>query len=549
MKYNLLLNTVFIMIILTTSCHHKKEAVDFIVMNANVYTIDSLFSTQQAFAVKDGHFAGIGGNETIQNDFISDRIIDLNGLPVYPGFNDGHCHFYGYGENLVRYAELSGTKSFEEVIERLKSHLTLFPSDWILGRGWDQNDWENQSFPDNSMLEEAFPGKKILLIRIDGHASLVSKSLLEAAGIDKSTRIKGGEVIVDKAGELTGMLIDNADMPAKALVPSLSREEKIKALLMAQQNCFEVGLSSVTDAGLTAEMIDLIDELHTSGSLKMKLNVMLNPDSVSLDRFMNAGPLVKERLTVRSVKLYADGALGSRGAKLIEPYSDDPGQKGMIMYERSYYEEICARSLKSGFAVNTHAIGDSANRFVLNLYATFLEDTNDLRWRIEHAQLVHPEDFNLFGQFSIIPSIQSTHATSDMYWAEARLGKERLKSAYAQQELLNQNGWLVNGTDFPIEHISPLYTFYAAVSRKDLSGYPENGFQPENALNREDALRSITIWPAKGAFEESFKGSLEVGKQADFVVLGQDIMTIRESEIPDTKVRMLFVQGEKVLGD
>ncbi|MDP3463394.1 MAG: amidohydrolase, partial [Bacteroidales bacterium] len=394
-----------------------------------------------------------------------------------------------------------------------------------------------------------FPGKNILLIRIDGHASLVSKSLLRAAGIDKNTRIKGGEVIVDQNGEPTGMLIDNADLPAKALVPSLSREEKIKALFMAQQNCFEVGLSSVTDAGLSAETIDLIDELHTTGSLKLKLNVMLNPDTVSMDKYMDAGPLVKERLTVRSVKLYADGALGSRGAKLIEPYSDEPGQTGMILHERAYYEEICARAFNSGFAVNMHAIGDSANRFVLNLYASFLQDTNDLRWRIEHAQLVHPDDFQLFGRYSIIPSIQSTHATSDMYWAGARLGKERLKNAYAQQELLNQNGWLVNGTDFPIENISPLYTFYAAVSRKDLSGYPENGFQPENALSREDALRSITLWPAKGAFEESFKGSIDVGKQADFVVLEKDIMTANESELPDIKVRMLFIQGEKVFGD
>lgn len=503
--------------------------------------------TAESFAVKDGKFVGVGKEQDMLASFTAEKVIDLAMLPVYPGFNDGHCHFYGYGENLLRYVDLGGTKSFEEIISRLKAHQEQYPSEWILGRGWDQNDWENTSFPDNEAIETAFPGKMVLLIRIDGHASLVSKALLKASGIDRNTHIDGGEILHNAQGEPSGVLLDNADIVPKSLIPKLTEEEKMLALSLAQNKCFRAGLSSVTDAGLPFTTIDLIDRMQLTGALKMNVNAMLEAEAATLDHYLHDGPIVKERLTVRSVKLYADGALGSRGAKLLAPYNDDQSQTGLMLYTQSYYEQHCQQAYDAGFQVNTHAIGDSANRLVLQVYAKLLKGKNDLRWRIEHAQLIQEDDFMMFGQYNVIPSIQSTHATSDMYWAGKRVGAERLKGAYAQKRLLDQNGWLVNGTDFPIEHIEPIYTFYAAVSRQDLSGYPDGGFQIENALSRDEALKSITIWPAKGAFEENRKGSIEVGKNADFVVLDKDIMVIPLSEIPSVKVRQLYILGEAVI--
>lgn len=532
---------------LLQSCTPAKTKADFIVVNAKAYTVNDAMETAESFAVKDGKFIGVGTQQDMLASFSAEKIIDLSRLPVYPGFNDGHCHFYGYGENLLRYVDLGGTKSFEEIISRLKAHQEQYPSEWILGRGWDQNDWENTSFPDNEAIETVFPGKMVLLIRIDGHASLVSKALLKASGIDRNTHIDGGEIIHNAQGEPSGVLLDNADIVPKSLIPKLTDEEKMMALSLAQNKCFRAGLSSVTDAGLPYTTIELIDRMQSTAVLKMNVNAMLEAEDSTLDHYLYAGPIVKERLTVRSVKLYADGALGSRGAKLLAPYSDDPSQTGLMLFPQSYYEQHCQQAYNAGFQVNTHAIGDSANRLVLQVYAKFLKGKNDLRWRIEHAQLIQEDDFMMFGQYSIIPSIQSTHATSDMYWAGKRVGAERLKGAYAQKRLLDQNGWLVNGTDFPIEHIEPIYTFYAAVSRQDLSGYPEGGFQMENALSREEALRSITIWPAKGAFEEHRKGSIEVGKRADFVVLDKDIMAIPINEIPTAKVKQLYISGEAVL--
>jgi hypothetical protein len=530
-----------------SSCGTGKQKADLILINGRIYTVDQKFSVAEAMAVYEGKIVGVGAVETIQNQFNSDKIIDLNGLPVYPGFNDGHCHFYGYGENQVRYADLRGSLSFAEVVERLEKHHETFPSDWILGRGWDQNHWEIKEFPDNDMLEEVFPGKKVMLIRIDGHAILASKALITAAGIDGNTTIQGGEVLIGADGEPTGVLIDKAEDAVKKLIPPLTENEKKLAMLLAEKHCFEQGLTAVTDAGLSAGTIELIGQMHQTGALNIRINVMLNPDRESLGVFSAKGRLQTEKLTVNSVKLYADGALGSRGAKLLQPYADEPGQTGLILHTEAFYDSICQWALNHGFAVCTHAIGDSANRFVLQLYSKYLPEGNDFRWRVEHAQVVHPDDMPFFKKYAIIPSIQSTHATSDMYWAGDRLGSERLQHAYCQKDLLAQNGWLINGTDFPIEHISPVLTFYAAVSRKDLSGYPVGGFQANQALSREEALRSITSWPARGSFEEKYKGSLEVGKFADFVVLDKDIITINENEIPKVKVRQLYLSGKQML--
>ena len=525
-------HSIFLITLIMTSCNHKTP-VDLIVHNAKVYTVDADFSIAEAFAAKDGKFVAVGGENDIMNHFSATEVIDAQGRPVYPGFMDGHCHFSGYAENLVRWADLKGCQSYDEVIERLHTHDSLHPAEWLLGRGWDQNLWTPAEFPDNLRLAEEFPGRKVLLTRVDGHAVLVSKEVLELAGINTNYRQEGGLAMV-RNGRCTGILLDNTADVAKALIPPMTREEKTHALLTAQEKCWEVGLRSVTDAGLDIETITLIDSLQEAGLLKIHVNAMVNPDDETMDYFMSRGIIDKDKLTVRSVKIYADGALGSRGAKLLEPYSDavECGMRntecGMILESDEFYRHVCQKAYDAGYQVCCHAIGDGGVQHILDIYSEFLKGPNDLRWRIEHSQVVAEEDFQRYHDFSVIPSIQTTHCTSDMDWAEERLGPERIKNAYAYQRLLQQNGWVINGTDFPIEDINPLYTYYAATERKHLNyDHPEDGiildpssegFQMENALTPEQALRSITIWVAKGCFLEHRKGSIEVGKDADYVI-------------------------------
>lgn len=524
---------IFTFIVLIMSSCQTKTKVDLIVHNAKIYTVDEQFSMAKAFAVSDGKFIAVGTEEEVTGHYTATEVIDAQGNAVYPGFMDGHSHFSGYGENLVRWADLKGCQSYDEVIERLKVHDSLYPAEWLLGRGWDQNLWEPAEFPDNQRLAEEFPGRKVLLTRVDGHAVLVSKEVLDLAGITPSYQQDGGMALVSN-GRCTGILLDNTADVAKALIPPMGREQRIQALLKAQENCLNVGLTSVTDAGLDIETIALIDSLQESGLLKIHVNAWINPDDETMDYFMSQGIIDKDRLTVRSVKIYADGALGSRGAKLLEPYTDAPETSGLILESDEFYRHVCQKAYDNGYQVCCHAIGDGGVHHILDIYSEFLKGHNDLRWRIEHSQVVAEDDFQRYHEYSVIPSIQTTHCTSDMDWADERLG-ERIKNAYAYQRLLQQNGWVINGTDFPIEDISPIYTFYAAVARKHLDGTPADGFQMENALTREQALRSITIWVAKGCFLENRKGSIEVGKDADYVILDRDIMTMKESEIPLAK--------------
>ncbi len=534
-----------LLMIILTSCNTMKKKADLIIYNAKVYTVDDHFSVADCVIIKEGKILAVGKAEDLMSAYEATDMLDAEGYYVYPGFHDAHCHFLSYGLGKLQRADLTGTSSFNEVLELVKAHAEINKSEWIEGRGWDQNDWEVKEFPDRAELDRLFPERPVVLIRIDGHASLVNGEALRMAGITAETEVKGGEVkVVD--GRPTGILIDNAMEFITEVIPENDKEIQKAALLAAQEDCFAVGLSSVTDAGMKVSVIKLIDSLQQNGELKIRFNAMLSAmDTAYLD-FMREGIYKSDRLHVNSVKLYADGALGSRGACMLEPYCDDPGKHGLIMYTESYYREVIENALKYNYQVNTHAIGDSGNRLILDLYAEYLGGANDKRWRVEHAQIVHEDDFKKFAEFNIIPSIQSTHATSDMYWAEERVGPERMKGAYASKRLLDMNGWLPNGTDFPIEKISPLLTFYAAVARKDLNGYPENGFQSGDALNREEALRSITIWAAKGSFEEDEKGSLEAGKVADIVILDKDLMNIDEKEIPGVKVVYTFVNGEKV---
>jgi len=526
------------------SCRPMKKEVDLIVANGVIYTMNDTCPVAEAFAVKDHRIAAVGNRREIINKYRSDHVIDLNGRFVYPGWIDAHCHFHGYSLTLGE-AALAGSSSPEEIIALITEHHRKYPATWLTGRGWDQNDWEVKEFPDKAMLDAHFRDIPVMLRRIDGHAAWVNSKALEMAGITSSTRVEGGDVII-KNGEPSGILIDNAIDLVGSLVPSADSSDVVNALLRAEENCFSVGLTSLHDAGLGSDIIEIIDALQKEGRLKMRINAMLSPSEENIRKYVEKGPVQNDYLTIGTIKLYADGALGSRGALLTEPYTDDPGNRGLRLTPEEDLIRYCKKAFEKNFQVATHCIGDEGNRMMLKIYSDILGGRNDRRWRIEHAQIIHPEDIPLFGIFNIVPSVQPTHATSDMYWAEERLGRERMAGAYAYKELLGQNGWIPAGSDFPVEDINPLYGFYAAVARKDFEGYPEKGFLPENALSREEALKSMTIWAAMAAFEENLKGSIEPGKLADFVITEKDIMAVPEEEIFKVRVTETYSGGEQV---
>jgi predicted amidohydrolase YtcJ len=487
----------------------------------------------------------VGTREEITQKFEAQKILDAEGKFVYPGFNDAHCHFNGYGVNLMQYADLRGTESPEEIYDILKKHHQKYGGDWVLGRSWDQNDWAKKEFPTKDGLDKIFPDTPVYLIRVDGHAGWCNSKALEIAGVTENSKIDGGDVIV-KNGEATGVLIDNAESLVMKHIPEISEEQQGKGLLEAQKNCFAAGLTSVTDCGLSKNTILMMDEMQKRGELKMRINAMLNPSEENFEYFVKKGRYNTDRLAVNTIKVYADGALGSRGALMLEEYSDDTGNRGLQIASQEYYDKICQMAYDNHYVVATHAIGDGANRLMLDTYGKFLKGKNDRRWRIEHSQIIHPDDFEKFGTYSIVPSIQATHCTSDMPWAEDRVGAERVKGAYAYQTLLKQLGWLPNGTDFPVENIDPLFTFYSSVFRIDHKGWPEGGWQMEEGLTREQALRSMTTWAAKSSFEENLKGSLTPGMFADFIILDTDLMTASPEEVLNTKILSTWSGGEKV---
>ncbi|MBY0543077.1 MAG: amidohydrolase [Sphingobacteriaceae bacterium] len=534
--------SLFAAIIVFCSCNMPKA--DLIIYNAKIYTVNEKFDIAEAMAIKDGKILAVGNSAEIRKQFSGKEEIDAAGKAIYPGFIDAHAHFYGYGQSLQS-IDLRGTKSWEEVINRLNEFAKTHPDGWLTGRGWDQNDWEDKQFPSKEKLDALFPNREVILTRVDGHAAIANQSALNAAGITKSFTLTGGD-IVEKDGKLTGLLIDNAVDLVASKIPSPNEDQAKKILLDAQQNCFAVGLTTIDDCGLDFNAVDLIEKMQKDNSLKMRLYVMLSDAEKNFDYLIKRGAIKTDRLNVRSFKVYSDGALGSRGACLLHPYSDMPDKSGFLLSDIKHFEEVAKKIYANNFQMCTHAIGDSANRSILKIYNAVLGEKNDKRWRIEHAQIVAPEDFKLFGKSSVVPSVQPTHATSDMYWAKDRLGETRIKGAYAYKQLLDQNGWIPLGTDFPVEEINPMFTFFAATARKDSKDFPKDGFQMENALTAEEALRGMTIWAAKANFEEKEKGSLEVGKFADFVMMENDIMKGNAQQILTNKVLKTYLNGEKV---
>lgn len=527
------------------SCKPSNQA-DLVIFNAHIYTVDSAFSTASAMAVRDGRILALGSDDEIKNKFKSNQEVDAGGQYIYPGFIDAHCHFLGYGMGLQT-ADLVGTDSWEAILDTLKNFAprAKVPGGWIIGRGWDQNDWADKRFPTNDALNKLFPDRPVLLSRIDGHAAIANQKALELAGIKPGDQLTGGKILVEN-GKLTGLLIDNAIGLVGSKIPAPDAAHIRNALLDAQRNCFAMGLTTVDDCGLDYTEVEFMDSLQKTGELKMRVYAMLGDANHNYDYILPKGIIKTDRMHVRSFKVYADGALGSRGACLLQPYSDHRDNYGFLLSDPEHFDSVAAVLAASPFQMNTHAIGDSGNRTILHAYAKHLKGQNDRRWRIEHAQVVNSADFKLFADNSVIPSVQPTHATSDMYWAGDRLGKEREKGAYAFQDLLKQNGWLALGTDFPVEDISPFKTFFAAVFRQDAKGYPEGGYQIENALTREQALRGMTIWAAKSNFEEHEKGSLEPGKLADFILLDTDLMNAAASKILTTRVLGTWLNGEQV---
>ncbi|MGE5108421.1 MAG: amidohydrolase [Sphingobacteriales bacterium] len=528
---------------LILSCSTKKSA-DTILHHGVVYTVDDKFSVAEAIAIKDGKILAVGLNDDILKTYSAKESIDLEGKAVYPGLIDAHAHFYSYGMGLQK-CDLAGTKSWEDIIDKIKKFADENKEGWLIGRGWDQNDWAIQQFPSKEKLDELFADRPVLLTRVDGHAAIANQKALDIAGVKAGDKLTGGEVET-KEGKLTGILVDNAvDLVSNYIPPPTAQQVK-EALMDAQKNCFAAGLTTIDDCGLGYEAVGFIDSLQKNGELKMRLYVMLSDAEKNYEYLFKKGKIKTERLNVSSFKVYADGALGSRGACLLQPYADKPGHYGFLLSKPEHFDSVAKIIYENNFQMCTHAIGDSGNRMILNVYAKYLKGKNDRRWRVEHAQVINENDFKLFGEYSVLPSVQPTHATSDMYWAADRLGKEREKGAYAYKRLLQQNNVLPLGTDFPVEDINPINTFYSAVVRKDKKDFPSGGYQMNNALTREEALRGMTIWAAYSNFEENEKGSIQPGKLADLAVFNTDIIKCDAKDIPAARALFTFVNGEKV---
>lgn len=529
---------------LAAGCFQNKEA-DLVVHNAVIHSMDEAGTVYQAMAVKDGRILELGPEREILNRYRAKERHDAAGRSVYPGFIDGHCHFLGYGLNKQK-VDLTGTRSWHEVLERTTAFARTHPGPgWLLGRGWDQNQWADAEWPDNRALDSLFPERPVLLQRVDGHAAVVNSAAMRAVGLDTEAEVEGG-LLMKRNDRPTGLLVDNAVNVFQRVFDEADEATKRKALLDAQADCFAAGLTMVCDAGLDTGTIALIRRMQQEGVLKMRVYAMVADAPGNLDHFAHHGAIDDERLKVNSVKVYADGALGSRGALLKAPYSDQPGHRGLQLATRAHFAEVAAWCMAHGFQMNTHCIGDSANKLLLDVYGEVLHGTNDRRWRIEHAQVVSPADRPLFARYSIVPSVQPTHATSDGPWAGERLGAERIAHAYAYEDLRRSMGLVALGTDFPVEGIDPLQTFRSAVFRQTRDGWPEGGYQPANALSPADALRGMTIWNALASFTEDELGSLEPGKRADLTVVDRDLEKVDAAGARRARVVATFVNGERV---
>lgn len=538
---------IFVGCILFFGC--QKQGIDLIVHNAQVITMDDDNPAAEALAINQGKILFVGTKQQVFDRYESENTLDAEDKTIMPGIIDAHAHFYQLGLGLQE-VDLRGTTSKEDVIQKISEFTPYKTANFIVARGWDQNDWSDRSYPTRQDLDAVFPEVPVALQRVDGHALWVNSKALAMAGIEEAGAVAGGMVMGDSQGKPNGILIDAPCDRVLELIPEPTLELAAQALKSAQDYCFSLGLTGVHDAGLRRPIIELIDSLQQRDELRIKLEAMVSNIEPDVSYYLSKGPVVKHRLRVGSIKVYADGALGSRGAALRAPYSDEPDHYGAIITPMDELEALAERALLAGFQVNTHAIGDSANVSVLRVYQEALAThimarEESVRWRIEHAQVVPPDYFAAFSK-NIIPSVQPTHATSDMYWVEDRLGADRMPGAYAYNSLLNQAGMLALGTDFPVEYVNPMLTLSAAVYRRDTSGYPNAGFYIDEAITREQALKGMTLWAAYANFSEDRRGSLTPGKDADFIMLDRNPLNCADQELSQIKVLKTFVDGQRV---
>jgi len=526
---------------------------DLIVVNANVYTVDDARPRASAFAVRGGKIVFVGSDREAR--FLAGsatRVVDAAGRTVIPGMVDAHAHLLGLG-NSLRNVQLAGSKTYEEVIARVVERAkTAKPGEWILGRGWDQNLWPDKKFPAHEALSRAVPDNPVVLTRIDGHALLANAMALKAASITSATRDpSGGRIERNADGSPTGVFVDNAQGLVGRVVPDLTRDQTRAAILAAIAEANKWGLTGIHDAGASRKTIEIYESIARERRYNLRNYVLISGDTANVRHYLNLGPrsaLYDGHIWVRAIKLYSDGALGSRGAALLAPYSDDPGNTGLLVTPPAQIQAIATRALRRGFQVGVHAIGDRGNRVVLDAYDAALKavPVADHRFRIEHAQVVSLDDISRFAKMGVIPSMQASHQTSDMRWAEARVGADRIRGAYAWRSLLNTGVIIPNGSDFPVEEVNPLISFHSAISRQDASGWPPGGWYPEQVMTRDEALKAMTIWPAYAAFQEKTMGSILPGKYADFVILDRDIITVPASEILATRVISTWIGGKPV---
>lgn len=527
----------------------SQQEVDLILYNANIYTVNPDQPRAEALAVRGDTIVAVGSTDDLREQYRGAREIDADGQMVTPGLIDAHAHLMGLGMALIR-VDLVGTESKEEVLERLTAFEADLPEGaWLVGRGWDQNDWPEQEFPTNADLDDAFPSRPVWLTRIDGHAAWANSAAMRVAGMERLRTVpdpEGGKVIRDLRGNPTGVFIDSAMPFISQHQPETTDAEREQALQLAIAAMNEHGLTGIHDAGAPRSSIELFQRAIDADSFDVRAYVMIGGRGATFDHYCENGPILDygDKLTVRSVKFYMDGALGSRGAALLDDYADEPGNRGLLRQDPDAFTEDVRQATACGFQINTHAIGDRGNRVVLDGYEAAADTAG--RHRIEHAQVVALDDIPRFADLNIIASMQPTHATSDMYWAEDRVGEARGEGAYVWRGFLDQGTRLALGSDFPVEKVDPLLGFYAAITRQDAEGWPEGGWHPDERLTREEALRGFTLDAAYAAFQENQLGSLEPGKLADFTIFDRDLMTVPEAEILQAEVVATYLGGKAV---
>jgi predicted amidohydrolase YtcJ len=532
----------------------RRQHVDSLYLNGDIYTLTDRQPRAEAIAVSGDRIAAVGSTVDLERHFKADTVIDLHRKPIYPGFIDAHLHLEGIGIALSN-LDASG-KSLEQIQELVREQLAhKTAGQWIRGRGWDQNLWPRKSFPNHHDLDIVTPDCPVYLLRVDGHAVWVNKVVLDLAGITSGTPDPpGGRILRDARGQPTGVFLDTAIDLLASLLPEPTEAEHLAAIRKASEECIAEGITEVHDMGADLLRIGLYKKLAAEGMLPLRLYVALEgTDQKAVETYITSGPeigLYQGHLTVRAIKLYADGALGSRGAALIEPYSDDPKNRGLTVTTSDELEFASARCVEKGFQLCVHAIGDRANSIVLSAFEKTFNSLKvqglDKRFRVEHAQVLAPTEIGRFAAIGVIPSMQPVHCTSDMPWAVDRLGSTRIGGAYAWKSLIKAGSMIAGGSDAPVEEPNVIRGFYAAITRERPDGTPAGGWNPPERMSRDEALRSFTIWPAYAAFQEREKGSIEPGKWADFTILSDDIMTIDVRKILDVVVEETVVGGRIV---